>query len=343
MAYSISPRENYLLAMNHKPTEFIPMGMVHSTFMGFMDDYEKGPTGGGKDGFGVTWVYPDHMGINGPIPEPGNFVLEDVTKWKTEVVFPDLDAIDWEKKAEIDKAMWNPDMQTLEYASGNAPYERLVALMGFEGALIAMAIEPEATFELLSAITDYKIKKIKKLAKYYKPDIFSYHDDIATVRSLFMSPDTYRALLKPNHKRINDACREEGIIPQQHTCGKADICVADYIEAGAAAWSWVEPSNDIVGILTEYEGKFTMVGGFNMIGPPGMALGNEEVVMAENLRMLEQYSHLTGYIGTYIGAGQFTSARDPNASPEQQMQAMMAMMAPLMALVQDYEATRWKK
>ena len=70
--------------MQHKPTEFIPMAMTDSTFIGFMDEFEKGPIGGGgKDGFGVTWVYAQHNGINGPMPEPGNFILKDVTQWKS--------------------------------------------------------------------------------------------------------------------------------------------------------------------------------------------------------------------------------------------------------------------
>jgi len=343
MAHSISARENYLLAMQHKPTEFIPMGMTHSTFIGFMDEFEKGPLGGGKDGFGVTWVYPDHQGINGPIPEPGNFILKDVTKWKSEVVFPDIDAIDWEKKAQMDLAMWNPEMQALEYGSGNAPFERFVSLLGFEEALYSMAMEPEASFELLAAIADYKIRVIKKVAKYYKPDMFTYYDDIATERSLFMSPDTYRQLIKPQHIRIADACWAEGIMPVQHTCGHADQCIDDYVETGAAAWTLVQTTNDIVGILKKYEGRFTLIGGFDMQGPPGMGDATEEVVMAENLRMLREYSHLTGFIGTYMGVGGFGGGADPDTSPEEQMQAMMASMMPLFALIEDFEKNEWKK
>ena len=343
MEQSLSPRENYLLAMQHKPTEFIPLGMIHSTFIGFMDAFEKGPEGGGKDGFGVTWVYPDHKGVNGPIPEPGNFILTDVTKWKSEVQFPDIDAIDWEKKSQMDLMMWNKDMQALEYGSGNAPFERFVSLLGFEEALYSMVMEPEASFELLSAITDYKIEIIKKVSKYYKPDIFTYFDDIATERSLFMSPETYRQLIKPQHKRLADACWEENIMPVQHTCGKADQCIDDYVETGAAAWTMVQTPNDIVGILKKYEGKFTLIGGFDMQGPPGMADATEEVVMAENMRMLTEYSALTGFIGTYMGVGGFGGGADPDASMEEMMKAMMESIMPVIALVKEYEETRWKK
>jgi len=206
-----------------------------------------------------------------------------------------------------------------------------------------MLVEPEASFELLSAITDYKIKVIKKVAEYYKPDAFTYYDDIATERSLFMSPDTYRQLIKPMHKRIADACWEEGIMPIQHTCGKADQCIDDYVETGAAAWTMVQSPNDIVGILKKYEGEFTLIGGFDMQGPPGMADATEEVVLAENMRMLKEYAHLTGFIGTYMSVGGFGGGADPDASMEEMMQAQMAAMMPVVAMIQEFEATQWKK
>jgi len=152
---SLSPRENYLLAMEHKPTEFIPMAMLDTTFLGGMDDFEKGPPGGGgKDGFGVTWVFSNHTGINGPIPEPGNFILKDVTEWKKVVTFPDVDAIGWENKAGTDMAQYDRDMLAVSYVSSNGPFERLAALMGFENALLSMAAEPEAVNDLFTAIVD---------------------------------------------------------------------------------------------------------------------------------------------------------------------------------------------
>jgi uroporphyrinogen-III decarboxylase len=144
--------------------------------------------------------------------------------------------------------------------------------MGFEGAMIAMMEEPEAVYELLTAITDYKIALAKKVAKYYRADTFTHVDDIATERSLFMSPETYRQLIKPQHTRLNKAVRDLGMIPIQHTCGHAEICVEDYIETGADAWNMVQTSNDIVSLLDKYGNKFCFEGGFDMNGrpqPPG--------------------------------------------------------------------------
>lgn len=52
--------------------------------------------------------------------------------------------------------------------------------MGFEEALMSIALEPEATADLLNAIVDYKIKVIEKAHEFYHPDLFTNYDDIAT-------------------------------------------------------------------------------------------------------------------------------------------------------------------
>jgi hypothetical protein len=158
---------------------------------------------------------------------PGKFILKDITRWKKDITLPDVEKYDWEKIAGDSAGVFPVDRDKAAFAilCNCGPWERLAALMGFEGAMIAMMEEPEATFELLSAITDYKIALAKKAAKYFKPDTFINFDDIATQRNLFMSPETYRQLIKPQHARLNKAVRELGLIPVQHTCGHAELCV----------------------------------------------------------------------------------------------------------------------
>jgi len=160
-----------------------------------------------------------------------------------------------------------------------------------------MALEPEATFELLEALTDYKIEMLKHYKKYYNIDAFAYHDDVATERDLFMSPETYRALIKPLHKRMADACWEEGVIPIQHTCGKSDAIVQDMIDEGNAGWNAVQATNDIEGMIEKHGDEFTLIGGFNSNGPPGQLTATEDEVRAEVRRCVNTYGKYgKGYI-----------------------------------------------
>jgi uroporphyrinogen-III decarboxylase len=111
-----------------------------------------------------------------------------------------------------------------------------------------------------------------------------------------MSPDTYRSLIKPHHKRLNDAVRNLGMIPVQHTCGHAELCVEDYIETGAEAWSAVQPVNDIAGLLDSYGDKFAFEGGFNTNGKPGRPDATIEEIEAEVERCFSEYGGKKGFI-----------------------------------------------
>ena len=46
--------------------------------IGLGDSFEKGPVGGGLDGFGCLWA----TDATGQVPVPGHPVLTDITAWK---------------------------------------------------------------------------------------------------------------------------------------------------------------------------------------------------------------------------------------------------------------------
>jgi uroporphyrinogen-III decarboxylase len=307
---SLSPRENYLRALRHEETEYVPLVFFPTggdiAITGLLSPTDQGNESTEfRDGFGVRWETSESA-PGGRLPAPGEFILKDVTKWKKTITLPDLERHDWQKFAEQEYAMFNVnrDTQALNFFGSTGVWERLAALMGFEEAMIAMIEEPEACNELFTAITDYKIRLAEKAAKYYRADTFVNFDDIATERNLFMSPDTYRSLIKPHHKRLNDAIKNLGMIPIQHTCGHAELCIEDYIETGAAAWNSVQPSNDIAGILDRYGDKISLEGGFDTTGKPSRPGASLEEVIAEVERCFQDYGGKKGFIfsGILLGA-----------------------------------------
>lgn len=286
-------------AICHEKTEYVPCWVVACKTVGFGEKngiwFEKGLDGEGFDAFGVEWHSPASGG-GAAVPDTTHFILEDITDWKEIVTFPDVDAFDWEKKAETELAGYNPDAQWIDYGLGNGVYERLAALMGFEEALIALYTEPEACYELMEAVTDYKIKVVEKVARYYKADFFTNYDDIATDNALFMSPETYRTLIMPHHKRLNDAVRNAGMIPILHCCGNAQEAVEDFIASGVEAWTSVQPVNDINGILEKHGDKITLIGGYDTNGAPGHGTSSDEVVYEEVERCLTEYGDSRSFV-----------------------------------------------
>lgn len=300
---ALTPKENYLNAINHKKTEWTPVHIADCDVLGFGalpgPWIEKGPLGGGYDGFGIRWITPASGG-GAPIPAPNEHIMdsETITDWQKIVKFPDLEAIDWQAMVDTEISMMPVDrtLKAIEFGCGNGVFERLAALMGFEEALMALAEEPEACNDLMTAITDYKIEFAKKVKQYYKPDLFTNYDDIATERGLFMSPATYRELIKPHHKRLNDAVRELGMIPVQHTCGYCEPLIEDIIETGAAVWTSVQPTNDIAGMQKKYGDKIVLMGGFDTNGAAGAADATLETRIAEVHRCFDEYGQQPGFI-----------------------------------------------
>ena len=293
----MTPKENYLTALRHGQPEWIPMEGDDLVYTGFeYNSMEKGPAGGGFDGFGVKWSAPESGGATA-IPEPGYFLLnsDNVTEWKEILEFPDVSAYHWEQDAKEQLEGVDREVMAVDYGDGNGAFERLAAFMGFGEALMAIAMEPEAVEELLTAITDYKLECMEYVAKYYQPDTYTYYDDCATQQSPFMSPATYRELILPQHKRIADRAKELGMIPILHCCGNAEALVPSFIEEGWAAWSSVQPCNDIVGILNQYGNKICLAGGYDTNGPAG-ATADPEKIRTEIERCCREYGQLRGYI-----------------------------------------------
>jgi hypothetical protein len=131
---NLSPKENYLRCLRHEDYEYVPFfnfGLGGDVGIAGLFPPEVGdPSNGFVDGFGVRWAASDSA-AGGLIPEPGKFVLQDVTQWKKDIAIPDVEKYDWEKIAS-GGGEFPIDRDKIAFAIiGNCgPWERLAALMG---------------------------------------------------------------------------------------------------------------------------------------------------------------------------------------------------------------------
>ena len=251
--HKLTEKENALRAiLRDKEPEWVPvladcMDIVIASPM-----QEYAPFGqSGKDWFGCEWEWDEASFSHGPnVKKPP--LVEDITKWREAVKFPDLDAIDWEAAAKKDLEKCDRENKLVRLFCTLGPFERVSILLGMENAFIAMYEEPEEYKALIDAVTDYKVKLLDKMLEAYKADEIFFHDDLGSANGPLISPAMYREFLKPAHKRIAAVIHKHGAIYTHHSCGCMEAFIGELIDNGAQMLNPLQPINNWKEIIEKY-------------------------------------------------------------------------------------------
>ena len=289
----ISPRENYLRLIHNDHPQYLCHSDEYTDGM-FMDALvESGPkripgqiT---KDAFGVSWCWLEgHVSANPYITEETK-VIKDIRHWDRYLTIPwarDLN-VDW-TETERKLAAFDRENKLLLCCCFSGLFELSHYLMGFEDALANYLEEPEAMTELLTVLADYKIDYMRVLIDHLKPDMVHFHDDWGNKRSLFMSPATWRKMIRPHYERIYGYIKSRGVLIQHHAdCVCAPIA-EDMADLGIDVWQGIIPQNDIVAVQKKLQGKMALQGGIDAVifDRPGW---KEEDVRREVRRCCDEY------------------------------------------------------
>jgi len=292
----MNQRENFFAMIEGKKPEFIPNSMEAYKMCGFISaSLIESPLQGGVDSFGVNWV----VTKEGAMPEPNKFMFEDIADWKEHVHFVDLDSLGIEAAAAKELEDFNQNNRNEVVVNLFSPcglFERMAAFMGFENALCSLVEDPDACRGFFEALADFRIACHNRIIDAYQPDVLTYFDDLATANGLFMSPKVYREVIKPSHQRIIEAVTSRGVIFAQHTCGKCEEIVGDYVEMGAKIWHSAQPMNDLEGILEKYQGRLIVEGGWDSSGPASYIGASVEELIEESKRCANIYGQKGNFI-----------------------------------------------
>jgi len=201
--------------------------------------------GGGLDAFGVKWI-PDTNAEDLPsFVEPGFTVLHDITKWREELRFPDVDSWDWAACGKKYREFYADDDRMLRGIILSGFFERLISLMGFQNAALSLIMEPEEVAALFDALADVNCKIIDHYVDDFGCGQVMLHDDWSAQRAPFFSLDTAMDLLVAPMKKVIDHAHERGIIFTHHSCGNAVDLIPAMIAEGADAWQGQVDSFDL--------------------------------------------------------------------------------------------------
>jgi uroporphyrinogen-III decarboxylase len=274
----ITPKENFLKLAGGGRPEYVPFftmtgtevnpGQIPATKRAgpaiFGDTRPSNPKNG-KDMWGVTYVATEET-ANASLPEPGNFLIKDITKWRDVIKAPKVEEnIDWEAlaKKDLERIKLDRSQSALVCASGYQPFQQLMAFMGHSEGLIAMYEEPEAIKELQEFMINFMEPYYTKIIDYYKPDIWGITDDTCAEHDPFFSVEMYREFFKPVYVRMAKVANDRGIPILFHICGRFEPFIDDMLDFGVQYAEPCQETNNINALKAQYKGKLSFIGGFD--------------------------------------------------------------------------------
>lgn len=249
--YPITPKENMLRMLRGEMPLWVPNQTLDNNAIQpqIMLD-AKARSHGGTDWFGIEWEFEPLT--KAAMVKPGTRALSDLTNWREEIKFPDLNAIDWQKDYEENYKGRIAEDRFSYFVIVNGLFERLADLTSFEDAFCYLLEEPEELTAFYDKLVDWHIELIRIAKEVYHTDMILFHDDMGTQISTFFSPNTYKELFLPQYKKITKAAHDMGMYIALHSCGCIKTLMPLIIEAGFDAWEGQESANDMVSIMKEY-------------------------------------------------------------------------------------------
>lgn len=154
-------------------------------------------------------------------------------------------------------------------------------MMGTENMLIALIEEPELVEDMFDTYLKRSIEAFNRIwdAGYHFDEIFWY-DDMGYKGTTFFSPNLYRNLLQPYHKKAVDWAHNHGIYAQLHSCGDIMTLLPDVVATGVDMLNPLEvkAGMDCLKIKREYGDKLALRGGINAV------LWNDPDAIIEEIR-----------------------------------------------------------
>ena len=167
-------------------------------------------------------------------------------------------------------------------------------LTGTENMLIGMFEEPEWIMDIYDTYLTTSLELSQRmLDEGYEFDAVYFMDDMGYKGSPFFSPETYREILKPFHKRACDWAHERGMVVQLHSCGYIEPLIPDLLDAGIEMLNPLEvkAGMDPFRLKNLYGDRLAFHGGIN-----AQLWDNIELVKAEMERIIPALKEGGGYV-----------------------------------------------
>ena len=155
----ITPAENLLRYYRGEDYEWIPD--LSSDSLDLTPDCNPDASAsdytGGLDAFGVKWIPVGDGSMLPAFVEPGFFLIDDIADWRT-MKWPDVDSWGWEEYGKMFRERHKDDDRLRRGTLLSGYFERLISIMTFEGAAMALITDPDSVKEFFDKLTDLNMQ-----------------------------------------------------------------------------------------------------------------------------------------------------------------------------------------
>ena len=151
--------------------------------------------------------------------------------------------------------------------SGIAAFECMHPVTGHVNLLLGMADDPEWVEDMAMTYADLTIALQRMLFEQEGwPDGIWYYEDMGFKGSPFMSPDYYRRMIQPAHKKVIDFAHSNGMPVIMHSCGYVEPLLPDMIDAGIDCLQVIEvkAGMDLLKLHALYGDRISFMGGIDV-------------------------------------------------------------------------------
>ncbi|MEM2309620.1 MAG: uroporphyrinogen decarboxylase family protein [Candidatus Bathyarchaeia archaeon] len=268
----ISPRENFLLAVNHEEPYWLPCplfdGSVITVQHGLVERCEYG-----LDSWGVRWELRDKRSDSFPVAHPleSPDMVDDYpmpSPYEPNIIRSAVEAASRIDRRNI----------IVMGDNGWGLFERAWLLLGMNRFFIWAFKYQEALSRLIERICEVKITITEEMIKRVGVDLIWYGDDWGMEDRLLISPEMWRKFIKPYQAKLYWAAKKHGVMVLQHSDGKVEDLIPDLIEIGVNILNIQRECNDWRKIIRTYGKQISLWGG---VSARTLDIGSPEKVAEE--------------------------------------------------------------
>ena len=259
----LSVKDNFLRALSGEAPAYVPRyNLGWAVRPSILNGNRTAVFGPGIDIFGVEWTNEGSV-FDAALPRNDVFILDDISRWRDVIHFPDFSGTDWAALAQKDLKDRDSDQPLGIRVDAQGYFQSVMSFLGFTEGLIACHEEPEEVKALVNYLCDGYLGIAQQLLDAYKPDYMMFADDIAHERNPFLSVEAFRDIFAPVWRRHTQFFKSRGLWAVHHNCGHFEAYLDDVVDMGFNAWDPAQTSNDLVGIKKKFGNKLVICGGFD--------------------------------------------------------------------------------